>query len=222
MAVMELKSSTRRIKFLRVLCYLAILSIIFVGLNSIPKEKFILPYNNYTSEYSSGVRSDYQLQTRLLSISASAENETIAPIVSIIIPELNNTLVYSPFFYVTANITDSNPPLPGNVSIEITNITTSLFNASMTLTVASQWYFPWANITAYPNGETYIIRVRALDASANKNMGFSTDLYIYLDIPSSNNPRILNNILFVIMVCALFALIMIYINRKQIRVRSQE
>jgi hypothetical protein len=158
----------------------------------------------------------------VLSLRTSAENESIAPIVLITIPEQNNTLIVLDIFYVIVNITDDNPPLPGNVSVEISNLTTSLFNASMIFTVASQWYFRWANITSYANGETYIIRVRAFDSSANKNMGISTEVYILLDIPPSNTPGAINAILYIIAACVLFALIMAYFSRKQLRTISSK
>ncbi|MHA1913168.1 MAG: hypothetical protein ACW990_01810 [Promethearchaeota archaeon] len=186
------------------------------------REKCIIQCNNEILEYSNEYSNDDQFQKSVLSLRTSAENESIAPIVLITIPEQNNTLIVLDIFYVIVNITDDNPPLPGNVSVEISNLTTSLFNASMIFTVASQWYFRWANITSYANGETYIIRVRAFDSSANKNMGISTEVYILLDIPPSNTPGAINAILYIIAACVLFALIMAYFSRKQLRTISSK
>jgi hypothetical protein len=222
MVVMELKSENRRIKFMRFVRYLAILSMIFAGLNTIPENKFILPFNRDTPGYSRENTNHIQFQKNIPSISAPGENETVAPIVSILIPAQNNTLVFSTFFSVTANITDENPPLPGNVSIEISNITTSLFNASMTFTITNVWTFHWVNITTYANGETYILRVRALDSSLNRNVGISTDLYIILDIPTSNTPKVWNVILYITVVGALIALIIVFLSRKQAQTKPQK
>jgi hypothetical protein len=184
-----------------IFCFLVILSTALVGFSFNLKEKYI----------------DNDLQKVIQSLRTSAENESIAPNVLIIVPEENNTIVVLDIFYVIVNITDDNPPLPGNVTVEISNLMVSLFNATMMINVANQWYFQWSNITSYANGETFIIRVRALDSSVNKNLGISTEMYIILDIPSSNTPGVINAVLYIITACALFAFIMVYINRRQLR-----
>ena len=209
----ELKSNNRGTKIITILCFLAILSTSLVGFSFILREKCHIYQVN--SKINSTI--DYPPSLR-----TSAENESIAPIVVILIPEENNTIIELNVFYVIVNITDDNPPLPGNVTVEISNQTTSLFNASMTYTVASQWYFRWLNITSYANGEIFIIKVRAFDSSANKNMGVSTELYIILDIPPSNTPGVLNAVLYIIAACVLFALIMAYFSRKQLREASRK
>jgi len=211
--VKELKSNNRGTKIITILCFLAILSTSLVGFSFILREKCHIYQVN--SKINSTI--DYPPSLR-----TSAENESIAPIVVILIPEENNTIIELNVFYVIVNITDDNPPLPGNVTVEISNQTTSLFNASMTYTVASQWYFRWLNITSYANGEIFIIKVRAFDSSANKNMGVSTELYIILDIPPSNTPGVLNAVLYIIAACVLFALIMAYFSRKQLREASRK
>jgi hypothetical protein len=220
--VRELKSDNRGTKIITILCFLAILSATFVGFSFILREKCHITQINSTIDYLSEGEDDNEIQINPPSLRTSAENESIAPIVVILIPEANNTLVVLDVFYVIVNITDDNPPLPGNVTVEISNQTTSLFNASMTYTVASQWYFRWLNITSYANGEIFIIKVRAFDSSANKNMGISDELYIILDIPPSNTPGAINAVLYIIAACVLFALIMAYFTRKQLRETSRK
>jgi hypothetical protein len=220
--VKELKNKNRGTKIITILCFLAILSTNFVGFSFILREECHIYQVNSIIDYLIEGRDDNKVQIHPPSLRTSAENESIAPIVVILIPEENNTLVILDLFYVIVNITDDNPPLPGNVTVEISNQTSSLFNASMTYTVASQWYFQWLNITSYANGETFIIKVRAFDSSANKNMGVSTELYIILDIPPSNTPGVINAVLYIIAACVLFALIMAYFSRKQLREASRK
>jgi len=144
----------------------------------------------------------------------SANNDTAAPIITFINPEVNYTSIRTGFYEFIVNITDTNPPLPGNVSIEISNTSASLFNASMNLSEDSIWFFSWDNLTSYPNNETYVIRITAKDSSSNENYGFSNKMNVILDFYTENPPPLLNIILFVIAVGAIFALIMVYINKK--------
>ncbi len=115
------------------------------------------------------------------------------------------------------NITDANPPLPGNVSIEISSTLASLFNASMILGEDDIWFFFWDNLTSYPNSETYVIRITAIDSSSNENYGFSNYLNVILAYYDEEPPSLISVIFYVIAVVVIFALIKVYINKKSIR-----
>jgi hypothetical protein len=113
------------------------------------------------------------------------------------------------------NITDDNLPLPGNVSIEVSNATVSFFNASMIRDEENQWAFIWINITAYPNENTYNFRVIAKDSSSNENVGISGVVSVYLELHSSRSPGFINGIIYVIVASLLIAGILVYFNRKR-------
>ena len=142
----------------------------------------------------------------------AANNDTDAPVIVFIKPDINDTTVTGKFYEIIVNITDDNPPLPGNVSIEISNATTSLFNASMIKGV--EWFFIWDNITSYPNHITYFFKVTAIDSSVNENIGMSGVIYIYMAIYSSNSPGILFVMLYIIMISVVIAGILVYLNKK--------
>lgn len=143
----------------------------------------------------------------------AANNDTDAPVIVFIKPDINDTTVTGKFYEIIVNITDDNPPLPGNVSIEISNATTSLFNASMIKGV--EWFFIWDNITSYPNHITYFFKVTAIDSSVNENIGMSGVIYIYVAVYSSNSPGFLYGILHIIIASMLIACILVYFNKKR-------
>lgn len=145
----------------------------------------------------------------------AANNDTDAPVIVFIKPDINDTTVTGKFYEIIVNITDDNPPLPGNVSIEISNATTSLFNASMIKGV--EWFFIWDNVTSYPNHITYFFKVTAKDSSVNENIGMSGVIYIYVAIYSSNSPGILFVMLYIIMISVVIAGILVYLNKKSNR-----
>ncbi len=145
----------------------------------------------------------------------SANGDTTAPIITFVNPELNNTTIRSTYFDFMVNITDANPPLPGNVSIEISSNSTSLFSASMIFAEEDLWFFFWDNFTSYPNNETYTVRITAKDSSSNENYGFSSYFNIILDYYNANSPSIINIIFYIVVVCLFFALIMVYMNKKR-------
>jgi hypothetical protein len=151
-------------------------------------------------------------------ISQGPSNDTLAPVITFIQPESNNTIIRIKTYTITVNISDDNPPVFGNVTIQISNFTNSLFNASMNLNGGNQWSFTWENITSYPNRfyRGYIIKIIAIDSSSDYNLGMSGDFYIYLNIPG-DSPGILNIFLYLIIVCLLFAGIVVYLNRKILR-----
>ena len=71
----------------------------------------------------------------------TANGDTSSPVISFLKPDTNNTKITGNYYEIIVNITDENPPLPGNVSIEISNATVSLFNASMTYDEGDQWFY---------------------------------------------------------------------------------
>lgn len=141
-------------------------------------------------------------------------NDTEAPIISFIKPDINDTVITTRYYDIIVNITDENPPLPGNVSIEVLNGSIVLFNASMLVNEGIQWLFRWDNTSSYINGETYAFRVVAKDSSLNENIGISSEIRVFLNVFASRSPGLLNGILYIIAVCIIFALIMVYIRRR--------
>ena len=145
----------------------------------------------------------------------SANGDTIAPVITFVRPDINGTSIRTSYYEFIINITDANPPLPGNVTIEIANASASFFNASMLYDQGDIWFFSWENLTSYPSGETYIIRVRATDSSSNENEGLSNDLSITLNVYNTRTPNLINAIFYIIAVIVIFAVVMIYINKKR-------
>lgn len=145
----------------------------------------------------------------------SANNDTTTPVITFIKPDINDTSIRISYYEFIVNITDVNPPLPGNVTIEIANASTSFFNASMLYEQGDLWFFPWENLTSYPNEKTYIIRVRATDSSSNENEGLSNDISIILNVYNARVPNLINSIFYIIAVIVIIAVIMVYINKKR-------
>lgn len=144
----------------------------------------------------------------------SANNDTDAPVIVFIKPRINDTTVTGKTYDIIVNITEDNPPLPGNVSIEVSNSTTPLFNASMINDGGSEWSFTWDNITSYTNQVTYFFQVTAIDSSVNENSGMSGVIYIFVAISSSNFLGFLQGILFIVLASVLIAGVLVYINKK--------
>ncbi len=144
----------------------------------------------------------------------SANNDTTAPVIVFIKPDINDTLFTGKSYDIIVNITDDNPPLLGNVSIEVLNATTSLFNASMINDEGSKWSFTWDNITSYPNHMTYFFKVTAKDSSVNENLGMSGVIYIYVAVYTSRSPGYLYGILYLIIASVVIASIFVYFTRK--------
>ena len=154
----------------------------------------------------------------ILFISQGPNNDTTAPIITVIQPENNNTIIRIKSYTIIANITDENPPLYGNVTFQISNFTHFLFNASMNLDGGNQWSFNWDNISLYPNRfyRGYIIQIVAKDSSSDHNLGMSGEFYVYLNVPG-DTPGVLNILLYLLIVSLLFAGIVVYLNRKILR-----
>ncbi|TET61597.1 MAG: hypothetical protein E3J52_00885 [Promethearchaeota archaeon] len=139
--------------------------------------------------------------------------DNTAPIIIFLQPLVNNTIIQTTTYTIKANISDDNPPLYGNVTLQMSNYTAFLFNVTMEYDGENQWSFKWDNISTYPNLEVYIIQVWAKDSSPNENQGKSNEFYIYLNI-ITDAPGILNLLLYVFAVSIIFAGIMIYLNKK--------
>lgn len=152
----------------------------------------------------------------------TANNDTSVPIITFVKPDINNTSIRTSYYEFIVNITDENPPLPGNVTIEISNASTSYFNTSMLYDQENLWFFYWDNLTSYPNEQTYTIRVRATDSSSNKNEGLSNDLFIIMNVYSTRTPELLNAVFYIIAVIVIVVLVMIYINKKRAFLKTLE
>ncbi len=161
---------------------------------------------------------DFPVDNKTLFFSQGPDNDTIAPIVTLIQPEINSTIIRTKSYTIIANITDENPPLFGNVTFQISNFSNSLFNASMNFDGGNQWSFNWDNISLYPNQfyTGYIIQIIAIDSSSDYNLGMSGEFYIFLNV-RGDSPGFLNIFLYLVLVCLLFAGIVVYLNRKILR-----
>ena len=150
----------------------------------------------------------------------SANNDTTNPIITFVKPDINDTSIRTRYYEFIVNITDANPPLLGKVIIEISNANTSFFNASMLYDQGGLWFFSWDNLTSYPNEESYTIRVRATDSSSNENSGLSNDLFIILSVYNARVPDLLNAVFYIIFVIVMIALIMVYLNKKRVFLKT--
>ena len=139
-------------------------------------------------------------------------NDTPPPTITFIQPYLTNELVVIKNYYIFVNITDDNLPLQGDVIIQVSNQSTLLFNASMTLTGNSLWIFNWNNLTSYPNQENYTLKVWAKDSSPNGNSEWSEEYVIF--VSTQNSPGILPVIISIIFISFIIAGVMVYANKK--------
>jgi len=185
--------------FLLVITYSATLSLFFLSSKTLS--------NGGLNNVSENVDLPYSIK--------SANNDITDPIITFVKPDINDTSIRTRYYDIIVNITDTNPPLLGKVIIEISNVNTSFFNASMLQDQGGLWFFSWNNLTSYPNEESYTIRVRATDSSSNENSGLSNDLFIILSVFETRVPNLLNAVLYVILVILAIALIMVYVNKKR-------
>lgn len=139
--------------------------------------------------------------------------DTTAPIIIFLQPLVNNTIIQTTTYTIKVNISDDNPPLYGNVTLQMSNYTAFLFNVTMEYDGENQWSFKWDNISSYPNLDVYIIQVWAKDSSPTENQGKSNEFYLYLSI-KANALRILNLLLYVFAVSIIFAGVIVYLNKK--------
>lgn len=169
--------------------------------------------SNYFSRDNDLERSYTSFQKYSPFVSAPGDDTTV-PVITFIQPDTNGTIIRTGYFDFIVNITDDNQPLPGNVSIEISNSTTSFFNASMIFNGGSEWFFNWDNISSFTNGKTYIVQVWAKDSSSNENVGLSNVLYVILDVYVSNSPSFIAGVLYIIVAIVIIALIIAYFNKR--------
>jgi len=155
-------------------------------------------------------------------VKQSANNDTIAPVIKFVQPSMNNSVIKKDFYEIIVNVSDDNPPLSGNVIVQISNISTSLFNATMALEGDEIWFFNWENISSYPNNDIYKIEVCAKDSSINGNYNWSGAYYIILSRSEKLSPGILNVAIYIFFVCIIFALIFVYFRKKSTFIRSTE
>ncbi len=139
--------------------------------------------------------------------------DTTAPIIIFLQPLVNNTIIKPTTYTIKANISDDNPPLYGNVTLQMSNHTAFLFNVTMEYDGENLWSFKWDNISSYSNLDVYIIQVWAKDSSPTENQGKSNEFYIYLSI-ITDAPGILTILLYVFAVSIIFAGVIVCLNKK--------
>ncbi|MFX1305039.1 MAG: hypothetical protein ACFE9X_16915 [Promethearchaeota archaeon] len=195
-------------KILTILTYFILIMANFILLN------LILPFNlDHVIEDGDSINNNtFQ---NLLITPKIANNDTTAPIITFIQPSKNYTTITQNSYTIIVNISDENPPLYGNVTIKISNLTNTLFDTLMNNTEGEQWVFYWENISLYPNYKTYILQVWAKDSSSSGNGIWSEEFYVYISV--SEAPPLLNIILYFIAVSVIFAVIIVYMNRKVLR-----
>ena len=171
---------------------------------------------NFSSERVDNQSKIDALDAHVLSHAQDPVNDTTKPAIGFINPMLDNTIVSQKSYEIIVNITDDNPPLLGDVIIQISNDSAWFFNASMSSIINNVWSFNWNNLTSYENQANYSIRVWAMDSSPNANYGWSEEYYIFLSIQKS--PGIFSIIIYIIAVVIILALIMLYLNRKALNI----
>ena len=184
------------------------ITLLLIGVNS-------QVYNDLGNQEDKG---DTISNKEALFITQGPTNDTTAPVITFIQPDMNNTIIRIKSYTIKVNITDENPPLFGNVTFQISNFTNFLFNATMNYDGGNQWSFNWDNISLYPNRfyKGYIIQILAKDSSSDENLGMTGDFYIYLNVPGVT-PGILNLFIYISVVCFTLAAIIVYLNRKVLR-----
>ncbi|MFW9901850.1 MAG: hypothetical protein ACFFDY_11320 [Candidatus Thorarchaeota archaeon] len=148
----------------------------------------------------------------IFSMAQDPINDTTGPIIVFIQPAENITIIRQYSYNFVVNITDDNPPLFGNVTIQISNQSSFLFNSSMNFDGGKQWSYNWDNISQYPNYEIYKVKIWAKDSSPNKNYNWSEEIYISISI--STGPSFIQFLIYIVVVSAIFSLIVVYMNKK--------
>ncbi len=190
------------------------LIIILITLNT----SFLIQQEPFISTISNNKMEDINVHD----IKQSANNDTVAPVITFVQPSTNNSVIKKNFYEIIVNVSDDHPPVSGNVIVQISNISTSLFNATMALKGDELWFFTWENISSYPNYEFYKIEVWAKDSSLNGNNNWSRAYYIILNLSEKLSPGILNVAIYIFFVCIIFALIFVYIRKKSAFIRTTE
>ncbi len=190
------------------------LIIILITLNT----SFLIQQEPFISTISNSKMEDINVHE----IKESANNDTVAPVITFVQPSTNNSEIKKDFYEIIVNVSDDHPPVSGNVIVQISNISTSLFNATMALEVDELWFFNWQNISSYPNYEFYKIEVWAKDSSLNGNNNWSRAYYVILNLSKKLSPGILNVAIYIFFVCIIFALIIVYFRKKSAFIRTTE
>ncbi|MEE9379246.1 MAG: hypothetical protein V3V33_14580, partial [Candidatus Lokiarchaeia archaeon] len=147
-----------------------------------------------------------------LLVAQGSDDDTTEPVITFVQPDDNNTRITTTTYRIIANVIDVNPPVYGNVTLQISNQTNFLFNATMNYDGENQWSFNWDNISLYPNYNIYKMKVWVKDSSPNENYSWSEEFYISLSI--STGPSFLHFLLYILVVCLFFAGIVVYLNKK--------
>jgi len=190
------------------------LIIILVTLNT----SFLIQQEPFISTISNNKMEDINVYD----IKQSANNDTVAPVITFVQPSMNNSVIKKDFYEIIVNISDDHLPVSGNVIVQISNISTSLLNATMALEADELWFFNWENISSYPNYEFYKIEVWAKDSSLNGNNNWSRAYYVILSLSEKLSPGILNVAIYIFFVCLIFALIFVYFRKKSAFIRPTE
>ena len=190
------------------------LIIILITINT----SFLIQQESFTSTISKNKMEDINVYD----IKQSANNDTVAPVITFVQPSINNSVIKKKFYEIIANVSDDHPPVSGNVIVQISNISTTLFNATMALESDELWFFNWENISSYPNYEFYKIEVWAKDSSLNANNNWSRAYYVILNLSEKLTPSILNVAIYIFFVCIIFALIFAYFRKKSAFIRPTE
>ena len=154
-----------------------------------------------------------------LLVAQGSDDDTTGPVITFVQPDDNNSRITTTTYRIIANVSDANPPVYGNVTLQISNQTDFLFNATMNYDGENQWSFNWDNISLYPN-YIYKMKVWAKDSSANENYSWSEEFYIALRI--STGPTFLHFLLYVLVVCLIFGAVIVYLNRKVYPILSRK
>ena len=146
-----------------------------------------------------------------LLVAQGSDDDTTEPVITFVQPDDNTTRITTTTYIIIANVSDANPPVYGNVTLQISNQTDFLFNATMNYDGENQWSFNWDNISLFPN-DIYRLKVWAKDSSPNENYSWSEEFYIALRL--STGPSFLHFLLYILVVCLIFGGVVVYLNRK--------
>ncbi len=210
--VLRKKLSVFKTEILLILC----ITLIFTQ-----KAEINFNFRGSTEQRGGGGTIETDMTNRKIS-SQVPTNDTTPPAITFIQPTNTYTLVVNQFYFIIVNITDDNPPVEGDVIIQVSNKFFFLFNASMALVGDSVWSFNWMNLTSYHNQENYTINVWAKDSSSNGNSKWSEEYSIFISIKS---PQILQFVFYIFVVTLIFGGILLYLNRNTLfksRVRKKK
>ena len=161
----------------------------------------LVNFNNYSEEN----QSEFPIKI---------SQDSVGPNITFLKPSENNSVIEKKKYEIIVNVTDENPPTPGNVSIQIYNDTTLLFSAPMNYSSNNLWNFIWNNVSDYKSYLICVIRIWAKDSSPNENISLSSPWYVIILIREQMSSNILMPIIYILIVSLIFALIIAYFNKK--------